>query len=478
MTRKDFWTYGAILLAINIFGLAAIWTRTGVVNPDAGTESSVAPAISSRAPLPPSEAVRVAGAVSVADVTPDDSGRGGLRDPNATDRIVVTFDGAVVSAEQTGEFLDWDPIDIEPIVDGEWQWSRQDQLELRLERPLAPGNRFTLGVADDFEMRTGVELDGVGKFGFSTRRLALTRWQVGRQSDSHAEVEFDFNQPVDPQSFKVHAVFLDEITEGKLDWTTLSESPSTRIRVRVETPRSHKIRAHLDAALVGRDGSLGMEGDKIVRLGLRGHFHALPCWPVRPGLDAVHTVHLRFSRGLDRMQRAPKIRLEPDVPDARVSLSGSQVKIRGAFQPGQTYRASLASDVLSDDGQAIAAGELFFIEVKNRGKNIRFSHSRGVLGRKGNLLLELEHANLKGVEIEAIRIYENNFVHFLNGGSHRALSGYGRAEVARRLFPLELKRDVARTALLDLGELLKDPGGYIRSRRGFPGNIGRRRKRS
>lgn len=405
----------------------------------------------------------------MASVTPDDSGAGGLRDPNATDRIVVTFDGPVVGTNVVGEFLDWDPIEIEPILDGRWRWSRADQLELRLERRLPAGNRFTLGVADDFEKRTGGRLSGDREFQFSTRRLVLTRWEIGRQDDDHAELDFHFNQSVDPRAFRAQVAFFDDNSETALEWMGLSESPSTRMRVKVATPRSRKVRAQLGAALAGLDGTLGMAGDKAVQLTLRGGFHALPCGPVYPELNAIHTARLRFSRALDRAQRAPRIELDPAVPDARVSLSGAQIELRGSFQPGRTYRATLASDILSDDGQTISAGEEFFIDVKDRGETARFPHPRGILGRKGNLLLELQFANLKEVEIEATRIYDNNLVHFLNGGSHGRLSRYGRAEVASKRFPLESERNVAKTATLDLKQLLGDPRGVYRIDARIPG---------
>ena len=476
LTRKDFWTLGAILLAVNILGLAAIWNKTGSpgLTPETVVvdESQAAiPSPFSPASLPPRAPTElVEGAVGVVEVTPDDSGRGGSHDPNLANRITVTFDRPVVGKDETGEFLDWDPFEIEPIVDGRWSWSRPDQLELRLERKLPGGNRFTLGVADDFEKRTGARLLGVREFQFSTRGLKLTKWQVGRQDEQHAEVDFNFNQTVDPQAFKANAVFFDEVSGGKLEWTSLTESPSTRMRVRIAAPRSRQVRGQLDASLTGLEGTLGMEGDKVVRLSLRGRFHARLCWPVYPKLNTILAAKLRFSRVLDRMQRAPRIDLVPVVPDARVSVFDSQIVIRGSFQPGQTYRATLASDVLSGDGQTIAAGEQFFIDVKDRGRTLSFSHPRGILGSKGNLLLELKYANLKGVEIEATRIYENNLVHFLNGRSQRTLSRYGRSEVASKLFPLESEPNVAQTAALDLRELLDKPRGVYQIDARVPGN--------
>ncbi len=401
----------------------------------------------------------------IVEVTPNHR-EGGRNLPDAASRIALTFDAPVAAEEEVGGWLDWEPVEIVPIVDGRWRWAQRNELEFVLARPLPAGSRFTLEVSSQFREKTGLAVDGGREFEFSTRRLALVQWRQGKQDEEGAEIEFRFNQPVDPQVFAEQASFVEEGSNAQLDWKPLSMAPDDLIRARVEIPKSRRLVARLSGALTGRDGTLGLGEAREIPIGLKGFFHTQPCWAVYPGLERINTVRLRFSRMLDRSQPTPRLELLPELPDAAVSVSGDAITVTGAFKPGRDYSVTLASDVLADDGQTVAAGEKFHFEVKDRPSKIRFPRPLGVLGREGNLLLDVNFANLKAVELAATRIYDNNLVHFF-GGDERwhgrdRMARFGKVVLVRKNYALTGEPNEARTAALDLRALLKEPVGAYR----------------
>ncbi|MFP6901706.1 MAG: hypothetical protein VCA36_12240, partial [Opitutales bacterium] len=103
-------------------------------------------------------------------VSPDEG-----RVADDVDRLTFVFNRAVVTEQEIGKRLSWEPFSIEPAPRpaGQWVWVKPAMLEYRLGDRLPTATRFQVTAGDDYVQWLGIPLRGQREFTFSTRALAV-----------------------------------------------------------------------------------------------------------------------------------------------------------------------------------------------------------------------------------------------------------------------------------------------------------------
>ena len=419
-----FWAAAIILIAVNVAGL--VWIHNDLTQL-------------------PALRMRVLSALPSGQV-------------DGTDRFSLRFDEPLVLAEAVGTTPEAALFVIEPRPAGKWVWAARDRLEYVLDEKLPPGRVFTIRPADDAEVRSGRELVGEKVFRFRTRPLRLNTARLGTVDRQNANVELTFNQPVDPDELKRHLAVIDRQTGQTLTPVILSPKVGEKFTFRCTRPPSRWLKVHLDAKLTGCGGQLALGTDDVRALQMPDRFTITNHWVRRPSLNKLVTVHVNFSVSPDREQKLPRLSVSPAVKDLSVRWSYNSLVIRGAFESGKRYTATVPANLLANDKQTLGEAQSISFDIPDRNPAVRFATQGGILTPKGNLAAELTAVNMPGLELSAYRVHSNNLAMHLRG---EGVEATGRS-VVRKTIALDMPRNAPSTMLVDLKGLLGGPKGIYR----------------
>lgn len=376
------------------------------------------------------------------------------------DRLTVLFDEPVVTPGEVGSRPKETPFDVEPEVQGHWEWTGVKELSYLLDAPLPPGRDYRVAPAANHVSALGRNLVGETEFAFSTRRLAIEGCELLSQDNTHATLKIAFNQPVEPSVLLDHLLVMGRASEVPLDVESLVVEPDAELVLRVARPRSRASRRDASLQLLIKPGLVGDGGER----GLSAAWEKqIPLDPVfaftrlrvpTPGLASTTRLRVQFSRPVDRGQGPTEVVVSPPVEHLRTGYSGNDLYITGAFEPGRRYRIEVAPGLRAANGDSLGEPLTLTADIPDRRASLSFPVSRGYLMPGGNLLLDLKAVNVSGVEVSTWRVHENNLVSHLRGDrvdrSSRAMGG--------RFVPVELDHNTVGAFAIDLREVLADGG--------------------
>lgn len=404
------------------------------------------------------------------------------RDVDSTDRFTLVFDEPVAAAELVGQPLPKSPFRIDPQPPGRWIWAARDRLEYRLDRPLPPGNVFRISPADQFELLTGQALAGKTAFEFRTRALKLETCEFTAVDRNLGQVTFTFNQPVSPHELGKHlSINGQRMTAGAEPQPSsrpigpplatagssnqhaaaawVSKDVQSKLVLLVRRPPGDHINIEIEGSLTGAQGNLPLGKVFKTRCQFDRAFKLDSAY-VSPASFGNPTVSLDFSHYLDRSQTAPQVLIDPPVKGVWTSIEWDEVQLHGPFEPGRRYTATVAADVLAEDGATLGETQTISFEIPDRSPDIRFAAKRGILNPHGNLSLDMEAVNVSGVHVSVSRVTANNVVSHLRGEETAATS----RDVIDRTLAMNLRHNHPAAMAVELRELLADPLGIYRLR--------------
>lgn len=376
---------------------------------------------------------------------------------DATDRFTLVFDRPLPIAGTPGAVLAESPFIITPAIAGQWTWSLPERLEYRLERPLPPGKRFIVRAAAGLERLTGRTLSGQTEFQFQTHPLQLLACNVASSDDEHANLELEFNQPVDPSDLQRHLRATDVAGSQVIRGQVLSRSPAEKLTIRLPHGGAERLLLTLDADLTGSGAELPLGHEVRRDLDLRSDFTIVKAQVDAGGLEANTCVNIRFSRPLQRAAEAgpPSVTLTPALANLEVRTDYNAVCLTGPFECHQRYTATFGADLQSADKQPLGQRRSISFDIPDRKPALAFKLNSGVLSPSGNLLLDLKVVNVPTLRLRASRVHANNLVAHLRGDRRDHTS----RELPEKTVSIEAPRNVPTAVTVDLRELLHQPLG-------------------
>ncbi|MBK8267583.1 MAG: hypothetical protein IPK83_04475 [Planctomycetes bacterium] len=285
--------------------------------------------------------------------------------------------------------------------------------------------------------------------------LAVESCDLDSSDETHLNIRVRFNQPVEPSALDRAASTVDVERSTALPLACLSRTAAEELILRVERPRSGRVRLKLDDSLVGSGAARGLEGAFSAILESDAPFvvERVSAWAST--FQKLQEVRINFNRTLKQDQAAPSVRFEPAVEDVRCDIEWDDVRVRGKFACGRKYKAVVSAGLQDEHGKALEKDQVISFDVPDRSEAIRFPIRKGVLSPAGNLLLDLEVVNCANIDLSVSRLHENNLVAHLRGSDAEATS----REVAEKSVSVKALHNVPTTVSVDLKELLGRPAG-------------------
>lgn len=389
------------------------------------------------------------------------------QDASAADRLAFVFDQPLAAADALGRPAEHSPLVLEPAAAGKWTWTAADRLEFVLDEPLPPGRVYLARFADGAEARIGRSIVGERQFRFQTAPLALRACNLLTADHEAVTFELVFNQDVDGQELLRHLNIrsqshgegeppvLDSPPAVDLQPVLLTTKPAAKHVLRCPRSQAEQLRVTLAGELAGFGGQLPL-GRPVVRyISVPRAFALLRAEPHTPGLDKDVTVHLAFSNEIDRAQDLPAVRVEPPVEGVRPQFTYNGLYLRGPFECGKRYKATVPATLMSDSGKTLGREQSVNFEIPDRQTAVRFEMPNGILSPEGHLQTELAVVNTSKLAVSAVRLHANNLAGYLKGLD---IDEVGR-EVLKKDIPLDLPRNQIKTLALDLRSLLGKSAG-------------------
>lgn len=352
------------------------------------------------------------------------------------ERLSIVFDRDAGELGSLNEKLDEAvPFEFSPKVAGHWEWSTPRRLDFVLAEPLPPGRRFEVVQAGGKgEQPTSiVQVDG--EIEFRTRPLKWVASRLISSDRSDVTVELKFNQAVAPQELLRHLTTREAPADGAGDsdeWdvltaVTLVNEPDESIVLRCPRPTSDRLFFELDGGLTGNDAELELGKTETQTLTIAPHFAYLRNQVTDAGNDQWQ-IDVYFLPSLKSDQDLSMIPVTPQIDGLHTNITttwrgeGRVLRLRGPFESGREYRATLPQTLLSKDDKPLGEDTVVRFRIPERNPHIDFVHSRGILSPEGNLELDLQTVNVGSLHVHLERVHSNNLVAHLQNTWRRSTS--------------------------------------------------------
>jgi len=361
--------------------------------------------------------------------------------PERTPTLLLDLNAPLASAEG---------VTLEPHAPVRARLLTPYRLEIRPERPLERFTRYRVRLADSFADRTGRPVRAELAMEFTTGAFALAKLPKARTGWSgRAECHLEFNGAVERAElmqhlqmeipFKLHAV-----GEDKHRWVVALEE------------RPEKATLLIRKGLRPASGGIGTPKDLRARL----------TWRTDLVIDDVDVssrrIDIEFSHRLADGDWRAFVELDPEPRDLVVSRRGYELRLKGAFVPGQRVEVVLKQGIRSQIGRRLKQDVRRMVRIPDHAPRLRFVQQGRTLSTAAVPELEIEGVNLRRVRVEIRKLYGNNIVPLALGWERaKNLS----APVEARTLRLDAKRNETWRRQLNLATLLgEQPRGIYELR--------------
>jgi uncharacterized protein YfaS (alpha-2-macroglobulin family) len=348
---------------------------------------------------------------------------------------------------------------LDPPVSGRARWEDERTLAFVPDKPLVRGRDYRvevdLGILGG-STAAGVPAAGVGRFSFDVRaaeqRVSVETDppRIARDGSVTVEGNLTLADGV-PDAVAEKAL---SASSGVLSWSHRSD-------------RLHRFTVSGIAASA-RDRSLGLRwngrslggggrGEAVVRLPSTSSFELISARPLKDGSTGVE---LAFSRPLDRAQDLRGIVSAEGVNNLRYTVTGSTVALYSDAWPASA-KLRVEKGLKDSSGRVFAVPASATVAFDWEKPQVRFITKGNILPTSQGLVLPIETMNLSGVIVEALRVYGDNMLQFLQVNdldSSRELKRVGEVVWSKDI-PLGWKDDWKNRWVrqgLDLGPLLAE----------------------
>ena len=250
--------------------------------------------------------------------------------------------------------------------------------------------------------------------------------------DGNAYFSLAFNLRVDPARLKGYMRILDQ--QGKeLPYSIVGALPSRTIRASVPVQKSssrQRFTVKISAGLKSGEGDLGIENDYSENIVLD------PQLMVRELEPFEHAVRAYFNFGIDPNTAKSFITIEPTVSDLRFETGWSDENfvIRSQnFRPRDRFVITFRKGFPSKGGLVLKDDFKQSVIMPDLEPDISLPSNGMYLTSLNNGLIPIELQNVKNLQLDLWRMYENNIPYMLHDDYD-----YFDKDIARRVFTKEI----------------------------------------
>ncbi|MBR1419344.1 MAG: hypothetical protein IJ576_10305, partial [Synergistaceae bacterium] len=372
-----------------------------------------------------------AGAASMPQGVQSFSPTGSVAD-NVNFRLV--FRNPMINRRDAGKAIDFDddnfPLRFEPSIEGEGNWVNERTFTVRLLSPLKMGMSYKAVLKDGMRDKRGGRI-GSGSFNFYTEGLSATDVKAFIGRDERAHFNLGFNMRVDPKRLKGYLRVLDE-NNNELSYSIEGALPSKSVQLSVPLARSasrRKLTVKIAAGMSGSGEGSGLASDYTASVVLDPVF----LFTSVEGYDNV--IRLYFNFEVDPAQAESFISIEPKTSyNITSGWMNNMLFIRSdGFKPRDRFVVSMKRGLPSKTGLVLREDVKQAVIMPDLESQVELTASGTYMTAVNGGLVPLELVNVKKLQVDLWRLYENNIPYAIRG----EYSEFPR-DLARRVFSQEL----------------------------------------
>ncbi len=339
-----------------------------------------------------------------------------------------------------------------PAVSGKASWEDERTLSFSPDRPLAKGRKYRVEV-DLGRIGGAIAPSGTDYFSFdilaSAQRVAVETLPPRVSRDGSVLVDGSVALANGLAGAAVEKAL--SSSSGSLTWTHESD------RLHRFTVSGIAAGGRTRAITLRWDFASGGRGRTVVRLPSASSFELIATRRLDDE-SGSKGIELAFSRPVDRGQDLRGLVSVEGVQDLRYTVTGSTVSLYSDLWPASA-KVRVEKGLKDSGGALLATPAVATVAFDWQKPLVRFLTKGNILPTSQGLVLPIETMNLSGVIVEALRVYGDNMLQFLQVNdldSSRELKRVGEV-VWHKRFDLDWKDDWKNRWVrqgLDLGPLL------------------------
>lgn len=347
----------------------------------------------------------------------------------------VVFRNPVVNKSQTGKTITPEnqlfPFEVNPPLNLEGRWQNERTFTAKLLAPLKNATTYSASLRDGLKDRRGGKI-GPGTFRFQTEGLSPTDIRASMGRDGNAYFSLSFNMRVDPARLRGFMRILNEQGQ-ELNYSIVGALPSRTIRASVpvrKTPSRQRFTVKISAGLKSGEGDLGIDKDYSENVVLD------PALMVNTLTPEEHAIRAYFNFGIDPNTAKSFIQIDPPVNNARFESgwSDENFTIRSdAFKPRDRFVITFKKGFPAKSGLVLTQDFKQAVIMPDLEPEISLPSSGAYLTALDDSLIPVELLNVKRLQLDLWRMYENNIPYML----HEDYDEFEK-DIAKRLFSKEI----------------------------------------
>ncbi|MBQ7150695.1 MAG: Ig-like domain-containing protein [Synergistaceae bacterium] len=347
----------------------------------------------------------------------------------------AVFRNPVVNKNQTGKVITPEnssfPIELNPPVQLEGRWQNERTFTAKLLAPLKNATTYTAKLKDNLRDRRGNKI-GPGTFRFQTEGLSPTDIKASMGKDGNAYFSLGFNMRVDPARLKGFMSILN--AQGReMPYNINGALPSRVIRVAVPVEKlssRQRFTVKIAAGLKSGEGDLGFEKDFSENVVLDPELM----------LQSLYTsegeIRATFNFGIDPASAKSFINIEPAPEDIAFESSWSDETIilrASDFKPRSRFVLTFRKGFPSKGGLVLKEDHKQAVIMPDLDSEVKLPAAGTYLAALDKGLIPVELLNVKKLQLDLWRMYENNIPYVLKNDYD-----YFQKDIANRIFTSEI----------------------------------------
>lgn len=374
----------------------------------------------------------------------------------------AVFRNPVVTKAQTGKTLTPEnslfPFEVNPPLQLEGRWQNERTFTAKLLAPLRSATTYTATLRENLKDRRGGKI-GPGTFRFQTEGLSPTDIHASMGKDNNAYFTLSFNMKVDPARLKGYMRIINE--QGKeLAYSINGALPSRTIRASVpvqKTSSRQRFTVRIAAGLKSGEGDMGIEQDYSHNVVLD------PVLMLRELEPEEKAIRAYFNFSIDPQTAKSFIQIEPAVNNATLEngWSDENLVIRSQnFRPRDRFVITFKKGFPSKSGLVLTEDHKQAVIMPDLESDISLPAAGSYLAPLDGALIPIELQNVKRLQLDLWRMYENNIPYML----HEEYNEFDK-DIAKRVFtkeiPLNLPLNERVRRSIPLDEIAKGKRGLF-----------------
>ena len=374
----------------------------------------------------------------------------------------AVFRNPVVNKNQTGRVITPEnslfPFEVNPPLQLEGRWQNERTFTAKLLAPLRNATTYTATLREDLKDRRGNKI-GPGSFRFQTEGLSPTDVKASMGRDGNAYFTLSFNMRIDPARLKGFMRIING--EGReMAYNINGALPSRVIRVAVpvqKTASRQRFTVRIAAGLKSGEGDLGFDKDFSETVVLDPELIVQSLNPEESEIRA------NFNFGIDPASAKSFITIEPAVSDVKFESSWSDETIimrSKEFKPRSRFVITFRKGFPSKGGLVLKEDYKQAVIMPDLESDISLPAAGTYLTALDKGLIPIELLNVKKLQLDLWRMYENNIPYVLHGDYDNF-----QKDIAKRVYtneiPLNLPLNERVRRSLPVDEMAKGERGLF-----------------